>query len=97
MSNLGNAQDFGCKFGNYRKTPFNPKPGTKFGEWTVISKEPNYGYRVECSCGVVTTVKGSRLKNKLSLKCSMCAMRDRRRDRHEKGFMFNGPSSKEIK
>lgn len=93
MSNLGNAQELGfsksrCKTFTGK---FEPEPGEKFGEWTIIGKAPDYRYKVECSCGVVTTVCKHALRRKDSTMCSACAMKERRKQRHKgKSYIIGG-------
>ena len=92
MSNLSNAQRFSFKPSNTkRRAPFDAQPGDTFGEWTVICREPDYMYRVQCTCGIVATISGARLRNKLSTMCPICSIKERRKQRHKKeGMLYNG-------
>ena len=91
MSNLGNAQDLGVDYSRTtRKKPKKIEIGDKVGEWRIIGKEPGYKYKVECSCGTVTTVGRHSLVKNRSKMCTICAMKERRRNRHERKLIFEG-------
>lgn len=51
--------------------------GIKYGKWTVIKHLRSSDYRVKCDCGFIAKRRIQNLYNGKSLKCLMCAHRNK--------------------